>query len=285
MSDEGSEFEVAIPEVAAAPIETAPAELPSESPIDVELPPGEDAPDDKGARRGCGALMLILVGVVVALTAFLSLGTWAVARTKVPVPPVSGRISTAAITRLEDAGLKPGRMQAFATTVFQPDQVMMQNPGHQATLPPGSPVDLLVAVAPSATVTPDVSLDTTMLAEARLGSALLRPVYYRQLSNTVPFGRVVAQMPRAGAPVMTGQQVALFISAGPGTGGALVPDVIGKPIEQAAKTISDAYLVAVLFDPPPGTQLAGAVTDQVPAPGSRVPIGTAVPVFITGAAK
>ena len=122
-----------------------------------------------------------------------------------------------------------------------------------------------------------------MLAEARLGASLLRPVYYQQLSDTVPFGRVVAQMPRAGSPVMTGQQVALFVSAGAGTGGAQVPAVVGQPIDQAAKSISDVYLVAVLFDPPPGTPLAGTVTDQVPAPGSRVPIGTAVPVFITGA--
>ena len=78
---------------------------------------------------------------------------------------------------------------------------------------------------------------------------------------------------------MTGQQVALFVSMGRGSGGAVVPSLVGKPLSEAATEVANVYLVAMLFDPHPGQPLGGTVTDQVPAPGARVPIGSVVPLF------
>ncbi|MEI7813219.1 MAG: PASTA domain-containing protein [Coriobacteriia bacterium] len=252
---------------------------------DVELTPKpESEPKDHGAvysaaRFGCGGILLVLMAAATGMALVSGLGTW-VARHKVStVPSVTGLRVPSATARILAADLTTAPMGAFATADFEPDVAMRQDPPSATHVPPGTRVDLLVAVAPTPTVVPDVSMDTDVAAASVLEYALLRPVVYQQLSDSVPFGRVVAQMPRAGQRATTGQQVALFVSMGRGTGGAVVPSVLGKSLSEAATDVASVYLVALLFDAGPGTSLSGKVTDQLPAPGTRVPIGSGVPLI------
>ena len=256
-------------------------------------PVAPDAPANQTAThnvrtvvgRGCGVFLLLLVAVAVGMTAVISLGTWVAEHKTSSVPSVTGRRVPLATEQILAAELATAPMGAFATTDFQPDVVMLQRPTRGTQVSPGTPIDLLVAVSPTATVVPDVSLDSRLGAASMLEYSLLIPVVYEQLSDTVPFGRVVSQMPRAGERVMTGQQVALFVSMGRGTGGAVVPSVLGKTVPEAASEVASVYLVAILFDPRAGSNLDGKVTDQVPAPGTRVPIGSAVPLITSGTAN
>ena len=264
------------------PEDSAPeAPQPDGSELDVPAPEAPDAPRSAFSviGHGCGVIAALVLVVGVLLTGLMSLGVWAVSRTTTAVPSVSGLRVPDATKQVLAAELATAPMQAFATSRFEPDVVMQQLPEFGTKVAPGTSVDFLVAVAPTPTVVPDLYCDTASGAAAKLEYGLLKPVLYEQLSDTVPFGRVVAQMPRAGQPVMTGQQVALFVSMGQGRGGAVVPSVLGKSLSEAATEVANAYLVAMLFDPHPGQPLSGTVTDQVPAPGSRVPIGSAVPLF------
>jgi beta-lactam-binding protein with PASTA domain len=234
------------------------------------------------ARRRYRLPVLAAVAVVALLIVVLGTGTWVAEHATTTVPSVTGLRVIDATARLAAAGLTTPTMGAFATKSFQSDVVMEQWPTFETEAPLGTPVDLLVAVAPTPTVVPDVSLETTLAAESTLGYALLRPVVYAQLSGSVPYGRVVAQMPRAGQSIMTGQQVALFVSIGQGTGGAVVPSVLGETLEEAATRITEAYLVPVLLNAHSVEALKGTVADQIPAPGARVPVGSAVPLITTG---
>ena len=265
------------------------ATLASDASVDSHASEPTDSDRDSGParpvytvlRRGCGGLLLLVMAAVVVLTAVLGTGSWVAEHATTAVPSVIGLRVPDATARLAEAELATATMGAFATTDFQSDVVMQQLPTPNSEVPLGAPVDLLVAVSPTPAVVPDVSLETTPAAESVLGRTLLRPVYYQQLSDTVPFGCVVSQMPRAGENVMTGQQVALFVSLGRGTGGAVVPSVLGKTVDEAATSISDAFLVAVLFDVRSTGPVGEKVTDQAPAPGTRVPIGSAVPLLTT----
>jgi len=260
-------------------------ELESESGPEPESESGPE-PDDHGAvysaaRFGCGGILLVLVAAAAGMMLVVSLGTWVERHKTSTVPSVTGLRVPDATARILAADLTTAPMGAFATTDFQPDVAMQQDPAFATEVPPGTPVDLLIAP----TIVPDVSMATDVAAASRLEYSLLKPVVYQQLSDTVPFGRVVAQMPRAGQRATTGQQVALFVSMGRGTGGAVVPSVLGKSLSEAATDVASVYLVALLFDAGPGTSLSGTVTDQVPAPGTRVPIGSGVPLITSSMAN
>jgi len=284
VSDDTSEPEPAL--------ELAP-ELEPEPELESEAEP-ERAPepesDDHGVvasavRFGCGGILLVLMVAAAGMALVMGLGTWTAQHKVSTVPSVSGLRVPDATSRILAADLTTAPMGAFATTDFQPDVAMRQDPASATRVPPGTHVDLLVAVAPTPTVVPDVAMDTDIAAASVLEYALLRPVVYQQLSDSVPFGRVVAQMPRAGQRATTGQQVALFVSMGRGTGGAVVPSVLGKSLSEAATDVASVYLVALLFDAGPGTSLSGKVTDQLPAPGTRVPIGSGVPLITSSVAN
>lgn len=244
-----------------------------------ELEPAPNGSSRTGVSRVLGVVVLALFALGTFLTLIVGLGAWTSSRTGAVVPDVTGRAVPAAVERIRGARLITATMGAYATTDYDNGVVIDQLPLGGRSEPMGSPVELLVAVTPTRTVVPDLRLDSIPTAEVRLGNAMLRPVVYTQLSDTVPYGRVVSQMPRAGAVVTTGQQVAIFQSIGRGTGGATVPSVLGRPVSEAATSIADAYLVALLFDAAPGTVPGGRVTDQVPDPGTRVPFGSAVPIF------
>jgi beta-lactam-binding protein with PASTA domain len=245
----------------------------------------EEPPDDAAPRRRFGAVALaVLVGAAL-LALVVGLGAWMSLRSKVSVPDVTGLPVPIAVEQILAAQLATATMGTVATADYDAGLVVRQSPTATGLVPIGTPVDLLVAVPPTMTVAPNVVLDTIPVAGAKLGYALLRPVVYQQLSQSVPYGRVVSQMPRAGQAITTGQQVALFMSIGPGSGGAAVPSVLGKTLEGAAASITEVYLVPVLLNEGPGINPKDTVTDQVPTPGTRIPIGSAVPLITSGAAN
>lgn len=246
-----------------------------------EDPTGSESTDE-GPRRGIGRIVLAVFGAAALLTLVLALGSWSALRTKTTVPDVTGLPVPIAAQRISAAQLTTATMATVASPDYDTGVVIRQLPIGREKVSPGTRVDLLVAVVPTMTVVPDVSLNTTSVAQSTIGAALLRPVMHQQLSDSVAFGRVVAQMPRAGERTMTGQQVVLFVSAGPGTGGAVVPSVVGETVGQAATHIADVYLLAFLYELRPGMSENDKVTDQIPAPGTRVPIGSAVPLMTTG---
>jgi len=256
---------------------------PSEKPRGREVVSADEPmarePVKSGGRGKWALIALAVLAVTVLLTIALSAGAWGESRTPTVVPDVIGRPVPVATKRLADAKLATGAMPTVATSVYGAGIVVDQSPEERSQALSGSGVDMLVAFAPTMAVVPDVTLDTTLVAGNTLSYALLKPVFYQQLSDSVDSGRVVAQMPRAGQPIMTGQPVAVFVSIGRGTGGAVVPNVIGESLTDAATHMADVYLLAELYYPRPGMLMSEKVTDQVPAPGTRVPIGSAVPVI------
>jgi beta-lactam-binding protein with PASTA domain len=257
---------------------------PSADAIGTELVSADDAATAEtskaGGRGKLGLLVLAAIAVAVLLTVAMSAGAWGESRTPTAVPDVIGRPVPVANKTLAEANLAPGAMPTVATSVYGAGIVVDQSPEHSSNVLSGSRVDMLVAVAPTMTVVPDVTLDTTSVAGNTLSYSLLTPKFYEQLSDSVDSGRVVAQMPRAGQPIMTGQPVAVFVSVGPGVSGAVVPDVVGQSLTDAANRIADVYLLAELYYPRPDMLMSEKVTDQLPAPGTRVPVGSTVPVFV-----
>jgi hypothetical protein len=86
-----------------------------------------------------------------------------------------------------------------------------------------------------------------------------------------PVGTVVAQQPEAGAALGLGEGVRLTVSRGPGDAPVVLPDLIGRTIDEAVAELEvlgirhvEQVAAALSFDRP------RSVTDQRPAGGSSV---------------
>jgi serine/threonine-protein kinase len=90
-----------------------------------------------------------------------------------------------------------------------------------------------------------------------------------RVDDTRP-GEVVEQSPRAGVGLAEGETLVVTVSLGPSLVG--VPDVVGKPLEQATAEIEAAGLaVGATSEAADETIPAGAVVSAGPAPGQEAP--------------
>ena len=106
-----------------------------------------------------------------------------------------------------------------------------------------------------------------------------------QVDSPEPPGTVVATTPGPAAPASTGTRIVLQVSGGPGD--ITVPDIIGES-EAAARQmlLAAGFTGPVTVSPVPAEpeETPGLVVDSNPAPGTAVPAGQAITLFITEAA-
>ena len=100
----------------------------------------------------------------------------------------------------------------------------------------------------------------------------------RQASATVPAGSVIGQNPAAGASVASGSAVNLVVSSGPPTAPpVIVPNVVGLSESAATAALTGAGLtIGVVTNQNSATVPAGHISNQTPAAGTPVDVGTAV---------
>ncbi len=254
----------------------------SSTPAQADAAPAPDAPDapDPEPVDDTRYLRPVFVGLLIAFgLGALALGFAATDSGKTVVPGVVGLQAETAQAAVLATDLQPRPVRSIATTFSAPGTVVTQTPAPRVKVDRGGAVDMTATVAPQIAPVPDVFMDAGITAEQELAYALYRPWMYVQLSDTVPFGQVVSQLPRAGQPVMTGTRVAVFVSMGLGSGGVPVPDVRGMKVDEAAQALADVYIVPVWIQTSAGQRAEGTVTDQAPAPGARVPVGSGIPLL------
>jgi eukaryotic-like serine/threonine-protein kinase len=102
------------------------------------------------------------------------------------------------------------------------------------------------------------------------------------VASSRPGGTVVSEQPPAGTTVKRGSRVALKISNGPNPKPLkTVPDVTGQDQATATTTLRQAGFVVVTIDEPTNDQTQnGIVIDEQPTPGSRIPQGSQVTIYV-----
>ena len=117
--------------------------------------------------------------------------------------------------------------------------------------------------------TPSVLGLTRAAAAARLDAAGLSATFTQAFSETVPQGQVIESDPGPGAHTRKDSPVTVVLSSGPER--IAVPSIIGKPLDAARKTLTDAGLA-------PGTTSAD-FSDAIPQGsviGTDPPVGKAL---------
>jgi eukaryotic-like serine/threonine-protein kinase len=224
---------------------------------------------------------LVALGVL-AVGAMVAGGLlWRTASKPVVVPNLVALTPAEASRALEAARLDDGEASYRATRDFPAGVVVSQSPAPSARVARFSAVDVIVAAAPKSIAVPDVRLGDSKSAEQHMRALLFRPIVMHAYTSAVPAGRVIEQLPRAGDMAATGGDVALVVSLGPGSGGKVVPAVIGTQVSVARSRLASARLFARERPVVAGSVRSGAVVDQAPAAGSRVAVGSSVALSVT----
>ena len=220
------------------------------------------------------------------------------------VPQVVGQTQGSAVSSLTRIGLKPQLRNVASAKPL--GIVVAQKPAAGEEVDKGSTVVVNVSTGtgPATTTTTTATTATTTatvtttaaparvrvprvvgLAQTRalrrLNALGLRPTVLYVLS-TQPVNRVVGQFPRPGTILRRGSRVRVNVSSGPNPQPATtVPNVLGQDQATAAANLRAAgFRVIVLSRPTSSQGQEGLVIDEQPGPGSSIPGGSQVTIFV-----
>jgi beta-lactam-binding protein with PASTA domain/tetratricopeptide (TPR) repeat protein len=233
-------------------------------------PPGtvlDQQPDPGQPARARSPVNLVVAGVLVA---------------DVGVPDVEGDKEESAIRDVEERGLKPRVVREAACEKL--GRVRRQDPRKGARVPNGTVVTLVVASAgDNPASVPQVEKLPRERAEGLLRRSRLNvgKVRTRQTSATDP-GTVVDQDPEAGKELARDCPVNLTVAEAVPL--VDVPDFRGMSEKDALGRLSflGGLVSHLTKGEVKGAGSGGVVYDQNPKPGSRVPPGTAIDLWIRG---
>jgi beta-lactam-binding protein with PASTA domain len=219
----------------------------------------------------------------------------AAAPTLIAVPDVRGR-------SLEDAGrlLARSRLQMAIRDRRAgdgpPNSVADQTPAAGNLVPPGATVGVVVLVPPAPppggtsgggtrpppepprVTVPEVRGRTVDAASQILERSRLQLEISQRRENAGAVGTVIDQSPAAGERVAPGSTVGVVLAVAPRL--IAVPDVRGRPVEEATRILSRSRLRLRVADRRPGDGPPDTVIEQRPVPESRVAPGSTVSVAV-----
>ncbi|GGJ88769.1 PASTA domain-containing protein [Deinococcus aquiradiocola] len=164
--------------------------------------------------------------------------------------------------------------------------VVSQDPPAGSSLPAGRQVTLTVNNPPPLTVPrlDDLSMDqvAVALAENRLTRGPVVTVD-GTFTNT-PKGRVIAQLPPAGATAQRGDKVTLLVSGGIGSKQTWLPPLTGLSFDDARDLVRRAGLVVNRVTRQNSSARENTVLSQTPAAYTKVDVGSPVTLTVASVA-
>lgn len=233
---------VPLPPVAAAEHDTAQLNRTSRLVMPPPPPPppaGPPAPRARRGRRGPIALVLVLLAVL-----GLGAGVWYISDGQFThVPGVLSLSQAEAQRKLSSAGLATKVKQDFSLNVPR-GAVISTDPAPGKRIRSNGTVTLTVSRGPQQVPVPRVTGHALATARQEITDAGLAPgTVTRTFSDDVPNGQVISTDPAGGINRAPGTPVAITVSRGAAVD---VPDVIGKPVDEAQQDLADAGLKVVI---------------------------------------
>ena len=202
---------------------------------------------------------------------------------EIEVPDVTERTVEEAEDKLEKAGLELVLEDAQNDPDVPPGHIISQLPGAYSLVKKGRRIYALVSKGGELHEMIEVSGGSVRQARLMLrqrgfevGNVVETPSY------TVPKGVVIAQEPRPGKSVEQGTLVTLVVSAGKKRIGMVMPDLVGKGLEEAQQIVKEMGLRLVDVEQRTRVEvLPNTVLEQAPGFGEEVVEGERVRVVIS----
>lgn len=199
------------------------------------------------------------------------------------VPNVSGLPLADAKAQLEGAGLQAVEADTRPDPDHPPGTVTYQNPPAQALVKHGRRVYLTVSGGEAMAVVPQLrgrSMRDAKFALERnglqLGSISFEP------STVYPENTIVAQSLGADSRIARGSRVNITVSSGGvATGGVIVPNIVGKTVNEAEKILQGLGLnVGNITYQLSYELIPNTVVEQFPRAGESVTAGQKIDLFV-----
>ncbi|MFX0199204.1 MAG: PASTA domain-containing protein [Candidatus Hodarchaeota archaeon] len=187
------------------------------------------------------------------------------------VPSLIGMSKDAALESIKTAKFKVGTIKE-RTSVTAPGTVIEQSPDRYSRVKIGSPIDLIISKVREAKVPNVIGMDKDDAIEVIRSARLAVGKITEQVSDSPP-GTVISQSIAADTLVPVETSIDLLI-AKPEM--VTVPDVVGKGIKDARKTIEKAKLKVGEIAEKPSAEPKDTVIEQSPEAGKEVPVETLI---------
>jgi beta-lactam-binding protein with PASTA domain/tRNA A-37 threonylcarbamoyl transferase component Bud32 len=189
------------------------------------------------------------------------------------LPDLKGQDPQKAAAALSNLGLRFHQENRPSASV-RAGLVAGTRPAAGATIGTGDEVELLVSIGRPQVEVPRVRGEQAAAAVADLRRAGFKPSRLEVFNSFVPAGRVITTSPPAGLLATWGSTVQVYVSKGPDL--VEVPDVRNLPKESAERTLQEQGLRwRYSFG------FGGVVSGQDPAPGTKIPRGSAVRLSVS----
>jgi beta-lactam-binding protein with PASTA domain len=194
-------------------------------------------------------------------------------------PNVAGMSKTQAESAIKTAGFRPQVVEAYDTSVPK-GTIIGQVPAAGNMVDPGQDIVISLSTGPISKVgvtVPTVGGTSRARAVSAMRNVGLRPQVSLLYSQSVAEGKVMGQLPKAGAKLLNNAHATIVVSLGkPAPLDVVIPDVTGKTKVEAL-----AMLRAAEFDPIESlvfTEAAtsGTIYEQYPRAGTQVKQGSRV---------
>ncbi len=254
---------------------------------DTELgePTGNFAALDQPPRKAGPmiALIAVLMAILGVLLYFLSqqLGLFGPAKSAIDVPNVVGKSSAEAQSAIAAAGLTPDT-ENLPDAKTAADMVFGQFPEPPAKIPKGAKVIIRVSTGAANPIVPNVVGGTADEARAKLAQRGFSIELIEKEDPSAQPGTVISQEPQPELEegALPGTVVKVTVAIISGT--VDMPDVAGKPAEDAKLELTKAQFRTTVQTEASQTVPKGQVIRTEPAAGTKVERGAPVVIFRSG---
>lgn len=248
---------------------------------------GDKMKEKTGPRRRRKArpvawILLVLIILVGLYATYLGLVRWFVIG-ETRVPDVVDLPLYQAQQRLADAGLKIEVGERRHHPRIVQDNVISQSHEPNTVTKKGRTIKVDLSLGPELREVPDVIGETIRMARTRLQNAefVVDPKEEEVFHPDIPPGRVINTDPPPLTRQPRGSPIRLIVSAGPQLQEVIMPNLVGRYLEEARKELDDLGLFMNLSYTDSPHYFAGQVAAQEPDPDSPVTQGSTVNLVIS----
>jgi beta-lactam-binding protein with PASTA domain len=167
---------------------------------------------------------------------------------EVEVPDVVGEGYYDASRRLHDCGLRLAARGEEYSPIVPKDHIMYQEPAAGSMVRKSRVVRVTVSKGSENIAVPDLSgeelrqVGGKLIIPPKLRQSRLQVGHISAIHYPAKGGLILAQNPSPKTPIEVGGKVNLLVSAGPRRSKYLVPDVVGKKLDEAVQILSQLNL-------------------------------------------
>ncbi len=231
--------------------------------------------------KGLGIfLALVGVGIVSAFAVVALL----LQQEEVRVPDLGGRDIVSALETISQLGLQIKIDRRDPHPTLPRDTVISQSPAAGSGIKKGRQIHIVVSLGPSELSAPKLVGEQFRKADLMVRQAGFSPAAASRVSSSeVERDVVIAQDPPAGSPLERSGKISMLVSAGRKVDAFIMPNLAGKRVDDAVKTVDRMGLQHRVVSRAAGDKAAGAraVISQKPGAGSPVTADATVDIFVS----